>query len=118
MACSPHRFAECMPVLHVDFDLPFLIERCGVRQPRPDRRLNGIENTLAALSRQWRPWDRGLDPVTELRVSTATCDALLQWVQAEERSGGRARARLAAYHSPPVIDDTVPDGWLRVLLSR
>lgn len=115
---SSRRIAERMTALHVDVDLPFLIERCGVRQPRADSRLNAIENTLAALIHTWRNWDRPFDPATELRASAPTCHALLQWIRAEEKDGGRARRRLVAYESPFVVDAAVPDGWLRVLLSK
>jgi hypothetical protein len=101
-----------------DFALPFLIDRCALRQPRADRRLNAIENILATLTRSWRRGQPIIHPATDLRMSTSTCDALLDWVRQAQPDGGLARSRILVYQSAPVIDPTVPDGWLRVLLAR
>lgn len=61
---------------YLEFDLSFVIERCGVTNGDPVRRLNGIENTAAALARRWRD-DVPLAPARELRMSDETRQALL-----------------------------------------
>jgi hypothetical protein len=109
--------AEPGIALYVDFALPFVLAQYPLRYAPAHRRLNAIENILALLSRPWRPGAPVIRHAAELRLSAATRDALLQWVRADEPDGGLARSRLLVYQSPALIDDAVPDGWLRLLLS-
>lgn len=104
-------------VQYVEVKLTWLIERAGLTTPRPDRRLNGIENLAASVT---RPWRNGAQPIAveaELRLSAATCAVIRSWVEASERATGPTAARLRAYARAPVADPTVPEGWVRVLLQ-
>lgn len=97
----------------VEFQLDFVIRSSGVSQPRPDRRLNGIENTIAALARSWRPFGP-VAPVEELRMAPETLEQLRAWVEGAEASTGRTAARLAAYDE--ARDASVRAGWVRLEL--
>jgi hypothetical protein len=102
-----------MPI-YLEFDLRFLIERCGVTVSLPERRLNGLENVMAMLAKEWRGI-RPLDPSRELRMSYSTRRAVLDWVEAAEPARGTAAQRLTAYED--VVDASVPEGWVRLLLG-
>lgn len=99
----------------VEIELSWLISRSGITQARPDRRLNAIENTACALLLRWR----GAEPIVperELRMSDATRDDLLAWIEEREQTSGETRARITIYSSSAVADPSVPDGWIRVLV--
>jgi hypothetical protein len=102
---------------YLESRLAWVIGRTQLTQPRADRRLNGFENVLAQLASQWRAVTP-LDPVRELRMASATRAALFDWIEREERAKGKTAKRLAAYASETVSDESVPDGWVRVLLDR
>jgi hypothetical protein len=88
--------ANCEPPLHIEFFLTFVIARSGIQQPRADRRLNGIENTIVSLARRWRS-EQPIEPARELRMSDATRAALLIWI------GARSPAPLpSSTGSPPI----------------
>jgi hypothetical protein len=101
---------------YTEFKLGDLIVGAQLEQPRADRRLNALENTLAALVQLWRP-RLPIVPANEVRMSTATLTALLAWVEEKEVAADqRTRARLGVYASEPVINEAVPRGWVRALL--
>lgn len=108
---------ESTALLWIEFELSFVIKRCAVRQAAATRRLNAIENTIAALAHEWRPF-RPIEPKRELRLAPHTCAALTNWVRARETGDGDVAARLAMYESETVSDVTVPAGWVRLLLDR
>jgi len=105
-----------MSPTYVEFRLAWLIGRTQLTQPRADRRLNGIENLLTELARQWRA-DALLDPVREIRMASPTRVALFDWIEQAERAEGKTASRLAWLASDAVCDESVPDGWVRVLLA-
>jgi hypothetical protein len=45
-----------------------------------------------------------------------TRDALLDWIEAEEAGKGHTLNRLAVY-AAAVTDDSVPQGWVRLVLD-
>lgn len=100
---------------HVEVELHHLIASTRLSQPRPDRRLNGIENTLASLVRVWRPIEP-IEPTREIRMSSATLANLLGWIEEREVAGGQTRTRIARYLTGEVADNSVPLNWVRVLL--
>jgi hypothetical protein len=104
-----------MPV-HLEFTLHYLMERAELSIPRANHRLDGFENTLAALARRWRP-ERPLAPARELRMADETREAFLDWVESEEPSQGHTLERLAVYASGAVTDESVPEGWVRLNLN-
>jgi hypothetical protein len=103
-------------VQHVDIKLSWLIERAGLTTPRPDRRLNAVENLAAAAVRPWRGGVRPIVVQDEIRLSAATNELLTAWVEASERATGPGATRLGVYGRAPVADPAVPEVWLRVLL--
>jgi hypothetical protein len=99
----------------VEIRLDFLIKASGITQPRADRRLNAIENQIAGMTRAWRDvWV--IHPGTEIRMSRTTHDAMVTWVEAVRCAEGDARERLAAYSDPLTRDESVPSGWIRILV--
>jgi hypothetical protein len=54
--------------------------------------------------------------VRELRVSSETLDALLDWVEGGEQPEGREAERLGVFASGAVEDRSVPEGWVRIRL--
>jgi hypothetical protein len=96
--------------------LEWLVVRCGITQPRADRRLNTIEISLAALARRWRA-PVAIVPTRELRMAGITCEGLLPWVEGEACAESDAVNRLATYVSGALIDETVPVGWMRLYLG-
>jgi hypothetical protein len=103
---------------HVEFALVFVIRACGVTQPRSDRRLNAIEASLANLTRRWRASSgQPLDPVSELRLSHRTLADLLGWLEEQQPAGEDLRDRIEPYRSGLLADPSVPDGWVRVIIS-
>lgn len=110
----PSNREECP--LHVDFDVDFLIQWCGVRQPSADRRLNAIENTIARVGSPWRP-NVPLIPQDELRLGVHTAERLTEWVQAEEYLSARGQERLALLQSEKLLDKSVACSWVRLLIK-
>lgn len=104
-----------MPV-HVEFTLHYLIQRAGVTTTHATHRLDRFEDTIARLSRSWRP-ARPIAPARELRMADETREALLAWVEAETAGQGRTLERLGVYASGAVTDDSVPEGWVRLRLD-
>ena len=80
----------------------------------PKRRLNEIENRLTDLARLWR-LPLPLDHPQELRVSSTTMYELRDWVKADDRVELETSWRLDRYQRAPVIDESVPSGWIRLL---
>lgn len=103
--------------IHLEFDLAFLIARCGVTNESALRRLNGIENTVAALARCWRD-PAPILPADELRMAETTRQRMIGWVTAETQRSEAVNARLAPYTSGVVCDAGVPSGWIRLCLSE
>ena len=104
-----------MPV-HLEFTLDYLIRRSGDASPHADQRLDGFENTIARLSRSWRP-ARPIAPAREIRMADETREALLAWFEGDDARAGDTLERLGAYASGAVTDDSVPEGWVRVRLD-
>jgi hypothetical protein len=104
-----------MPV-HVEFTLHYLIERAGATTAHATHRLDQFEDTIARLSRSWRP-AHPIAPARELRMADETREALLAWVEAEHAGQGRTLERLGVYASGAVTDDSVPEGWVRLRLE-
>ena len=100
----------------IEVQLSWLIAKSGITQPRLDRRMNAIENTLRALVKQWRG-SAPIVPERELRMSDATRDELLAWVEECQQASGETRARMVIYASGAVVEPSVPDGWIRVLIA-
>ena len=69
-----------------------------------------------ALTRAWRA-ESPLAPARELRASSETLDALLDWIEGGERPEGRELERLGVYASGAVEDGSVPEGWVRIRLA-
>jgi hypothetical protein len=101
---------------YLEFDLAFLITRSGITNRSAARRLNGVENTVAALARRWRE-ERPIAPATELRMTDWTRSQLLAWVTGEMPEPGALAARFAPYTSGFVCDASVPAGWIRLWLG-
>lgn len=102
--------------LHVEFALAHVIAHARIQNVSAVRRLNGIENTLAALAVEWREWSP-IDPLRELRMAESTLTSLTMWVRdggADQHSVAR---RLADYSSSRIVDQAVPPGWVRLLLA-
>ena len=101
--------------LYLEFALTFILSRAAVDQPFAHRRLNAFENTITALASKWRP-RLPLAPAQEIRMCGRTRDALLDWIEAEEAGKGHTLNRLAVY-AAAVTDDSVPEGWVRLVLD-
>lgn len=106
---------ESATAVHVEFALSHLIEHSRIRNANAGRRLNGIENTIGALSAEWREW-RPLVPEREIRMAESTRDALIAWLTVSEAQGSELTARLTPYTSGAILDERVSDGWVRLLL--
>jgi hypothetical protein len=102
-------------LIHLEFALPYLIQSSGITQRRADRRLNGFENTIAALAKQWRA-QLPLVPARDLRMADHTREELIAWVGAHDASQGHTLQRLAVYASGAATDNGVPEGWVRLYL--
>lgn len=100
---------------HLDVALPWLIKNSRITNGDPARRLNSIENQLALLVRQWRPF-APIDVERELRMSDVTRDQLLAWVEERERAGFCLLRRLVTYASGAVSEPSVPTGLIRIVL--
>ena len=103
-------------IVTLDVSLAHLILRCGVTQPRADRRLNGLLNSLAMLARHWR-LERPIEAARELRMTRDTARGLVEWVTAMSCDTEKVDERLLAFRSGVVDDASVPDGWIRMLLD-
>ena len=53
----------------------------------------------------------------EIRMSEATRVAMCAWVEGEQIATGETAVRLAAYGLDAVRDESVADGWVRVLIA-
>jgi hypothetical protein len=74
-------------LLPLDFALDFVVEQACINQAFAHRRLNAFENTITDLAKRWRP-RLPLVPDRELRMSDEPREALLGWIEAEERGQG------------------------------
>jgi hypothetical protein len=103
---------------YVDYLLRFVIDRSagGSTGSGIADRLDALERTLVALARTWRA-ESPLAPARELRASSETLDALLAWLEGDERPEGRDVERLGVYASGAVEDGSVPEGWVRIRLA-
>jgi hypothetical protein len=101
---------------YVDYLVDFLLARVERGEPRPGQRVAALEQTLVALTLPWRG-ETTLAPARAIRMSGATLDRVLGWLEADETASGAALERLAVYASGAVTDPSVPEGWLRVRLS-
>lgn len=102
--------------LYLEFALSFILGRAAVDQPLAYRRLNAFENALTTLASRWRP-RLPLAPAQEIRMCGETRDGLLDWIEAEDAGKGYTLNRLAVY-AAAVTDDSVPQGWVRLVLDR
>jgi hypothetical protein len=100
---------------YVDYLLRFVLEHSTGVGKGIAGRLDAFERTLVALTRPWRA-ESPLAPVRELRVSSETLDALLDWVEGGEQPEGREAERLGVFASGAVEDRSVPEGWVRIRL--
>jgi hypothetical protein len=101
--------------LHVEFSLPFLIEASGIEARTAKLRLNGLENAISTLARPWRP-RLPIAPARELRMAAATRGKWLEWIEVDDGYDPHTIARLGVYASGAVVDDDVPEGWVRLVL--
>ena len=101
---------------HVDYLLRFVLERSTNAGDGISARLDALERTLVTLTRPWRP-ESPLAPARELRVSSETLDALLAWLEREDRPERHDLERMGVYVSGAVTDGSVPDGWVRIRLA-
>jgi hypothetical protein len=103
---------------YVDYLLRFVIDRSagGSTGTGIANRLDALERTLVALTRTWRAVSP-LAPARELRASSETLNALLAWLEGDERPEGREVERLGVYASGAVEDGRVPEGWVRIRLA-
>jgi len=92
-----------------------LIEASGIQAAIAKLRLNGLENTITTLARAWRP-RLPIAPARELRMSAATRGQWLEWIEVDTTYDPHTIARLAVYASGAVVDDRVPEGWVRLVL--
>lgn len=102
---------------HIDFKLSALIARAELTTPNPFRRLNDLENLLTQLAHQWRDHLRPLDVAREVRMSEASRVAMCAWVEGEHIATGETSVRLAAYALAAVRDESVAEGWGRILIA-
>jgi len=100
---------------YVDYLLRFVLEHSTGMGAGIAGRLDAFERTLVTLTRPWRG-ESPLAPARELRLSSETLDALLAWVEGDERPGKRETERLGVFASGAVEDGTVPEGWVRIRL--
>lgn len=101
--------------LYLEFALSFIVDKVAIEQPFALRRLNAFENVLTSLASTWRP-RHPLVPAQEIRMCSETRDALLAWIEADEAVEGHTLNRLAVY-AAAVTDDSVPEGWIRLVLD-
>lgn len=100
---------------YVDYLLRFVLEHSTGVGTDIAGRLDAFERTLITLTRPWRS-DSPLAPARELRLSSETLDALLDWVEGGDRPEGREAERLGVFASGAVEDRSVPEGWVRIRL--
>jgi hypothetical protein len=101
--------------LYIEFRLAFVIARSRLSQPFAHRRLNAFENTLSDLAAHWRPIEP-IVPDRELRMCSDTRESLMAWIQERESGQGQTLERIAAY-ALGVVDESVGDGWVRLMLA-
>lgn len=101
----------------LDVRLDWLIAQSGIEHGDAFRRLNAIENQLANLASQWRAW-RPIDPAREVRMCEATRDQLVMWIGEVASDSIHVLERLVIYHSKAVLDNAVPEGWVRLVLNE
>lgn len=114
MDCRDPADDSATPV-HIEFALAHVIAHSRIQTASAIRRLNGFENTLAALSVEWRVW-RPIIPSKEIRMSRVTNASVVAWVTANQESLEETETRLVAYLDASLMDETVPEGWVRLLL--
>ena len=113
---KPIAMPDGMPrTTYVDYLLRFVLEHSTGAGKGIAGRLDAFERTLVALTRPWRA-ESPLAPARELRVSSETLDALLDWVEGGEQPEGREAERLGVFASGAVEDRGVPEGWVRIRL--
>jgi hypothetical protein len=103
-------------VLYVEFRLEWLIDLAQLEMATPARRLNAIENLTSQLTRQWRG-TRSLVLSQDFQLSRATFHALFAWVHRRAPVSGPSAARLHSITTSDTLDNSVPEGWIRVLLQ-
>lgn len=101
---------------HVDFALAFVIGRSSEHEVGVSARIEALERTLVALTRQWRS-DVALSPARELRLSSDTLASLFAWLEDAGEPDRAALERLGVYASGALTDSVVPEGWLRIQLG-
>jgi hypothetical protein len=106
--------SQSAPV-HLEVSLHFLIRRSEISVFIPRRRLNAIENMIARLARPWRA-QLPIDPALELRLSQRTRHELFLWIGPCHETDTATTARLVPYTLYPVEDESVPNGWIRLLI--
>jgi hypothetical protein len=104
---------KIVPVV-VDFLLSYLIKSTCVRQPECYRRLNGIENALEALGRCWRHNSHEFELTRDVRLAASTAASVSLWVQEKQLAIGLDCDRLRRYSEAPMVDSSVPNGWVRL----
>lgn len=112
---NPSR-APSSPPLHVEFRVSWLIAQLREESVSPGRRLTAIEKLVGLLGRPWRQYADPIRPARDLRMSERTWDMLMEWVESAERAGGATLARLGVYASGATTDDSVPNGWVRLMV--
>ena len=116
MSRPPHSDRVCARPLHIELRLDWLIGLARLERAAPARRLNALENLVVELCRRWRDDRARLDPTRDFRLSAQTSHALAEWVQLRGPAVGRDVERLLSVTTGTVVDNEVPDGWIRVLL--
>jgi hypothetical protein len=103
--------------VHIEFSLPYLLDKTGISSRNAFRRLNAFENTLSMLTQAWRPRRLLIAPVDELRMARITRDRLLSWVDSADDCDARTLRRIVEYTRPEIIDEAIPELWVRLLIA-
>jgi hypothetical protein len=98
---------------YVDFRLDWVVELARLERATSTRRFNAIENLLSLLTRQWRGGSE-LRVARDVRLSERTARALAGWVETK----GPATGETLSVTTGDVVDEAVPDGWIRLLLTE
>jgi hypothetical protein len=110
-----HTVPRIFSIAAIEVDLEYLIRATGLQSCISKRRLNGLENTLAALSIKWRPQIYvPIDPARELRMNAQTARRWLAWADEQQTHDPATLARLSVYASGVVLDEGVAAGWVQL----
>ena len=101
---------------YAEFRVGFVVARLAGLNRTPRERLDGMEAALLRLISRWRAGDPLL-AARDIRMSPATLDEVVAWVEGDEWTESDLIERLGVYQSGAVADPAVPRGWIRVYLG-